>query len=538
MEYKNIEGFDNYIVYENGDVYNIKRNKQMKSRVNNGQIKIKLSDDDGEKEFILARLIYENFYNERLLHTDIIKFKDDNKLNIHYTNLLKIHKRDIFKTSGQLLDENKKWVIINGFENYKVSEFGDVYSIKPIIGKINSCVKNEHHKIKLSNGVTNAYYILARIVYENFHNEKLLNAEIIKFKDNNKLNFHYTNLIKIHQHDMFKVDNPDLDKSKKWIFVKDYEDYMTSEFGDIYSIKSNIILKQTMSFTGYYVVNLINKNGVKILQIHRIVYNSFKGIVDNENNVIDHIDRNRLNNHIDNLREVSKSVNSSNREFLEQTKNKIFQYTLEGDLVKEWVSIKEICEKLKYDKTIVSDCYLGRTKSAYDFKWVNAGIVKDIYNFFDIKTNFGETYSNYKINKKGQIINKYNKLLRYNAATGYNSVALVSDNNIIKTLLVHRLVAMTFLLNPNNYEMVNHKDENKLNNNVDNLEWCDAKYNITYSCGKKINQIDIETNNILKTYESTRDAYRELGKIYNPNIRLVCEGKRQTAYGFKWEYVK
>ena len=46
--------------------------------------------------------------------------------------------------------------------------------------------------------------------------------------------------------------------------------------------------------------------------------------------------------------------------------------------------------------------------------------------------------------------------------------------------MIHRLVALAFLDNPNNYPQINHKDENKLNNCVDNLEWCDAKYNINY----------------------------------------------------------
>jgi hypothetical protein len=57
------------------------------------------------------------------------------------------------------------------------------------------------------------------------------------------------------------------------------------------------------------------------------------------------------------------------------------------------------------------------------------------------------------------------------ANTGYYMVVL-SKNGITKSVLVHRLVAETFLSNPNNLEQVNHKDENKLNNNIDNLEFC------------------------------------------------------------------
>lgn len=66
-----------------------------------------------------------------------------------------------------------------------------------------------------------------------------------------------------------------------------------------------------------------------------------------------------------------------------------------------------------------------------------------------------------------------------NNGTGYFKVVL-SKNNTKKQFLVHRLVAQVFIPNPNNYEFVNHKDENKKNNNVENLEWCTKSYNSIY----------------------------------------------------------
>ena len=62
---------------------------------------------------------------------------------------------------------------------------------------------------------------------------------------------------------------------------------------------------------------------------------------------------------------------------------------------------------------------------------------------------------------------------------GYCSVALSKDGKI-KRYKIHRLVAQAFLQNPDNLPQVNHKDEDKLNNSVENLEWCTAKYNINY----------------------------------------------------------
>ena len=86
---------------------------------------------------------------------------------------------------------------------------------------------------------------------------------------------------------------------------------------------------------------------------------------------------------------------------------------------------------------------------------------------------------------------------------GYMQVLLVKDG-IKKSWKVHRLVALTYLPNPNNYPEVNHKDENRINNCVDNLEWCPHDYNCNY--GERLNRIsdsntkrfNIYTDNDLK----------------------------------------
>lgn len=111
-----------------------------------------------------------------------------------------------------------------------------------------------------------------------------------------------------------------------------------------------------------------------------------------------------------------------------------------------------------------------------------------------------------------------------------------STKNIDRTKFqVHMLVALTFLENPNKYKYVNHIDGNKLNNNVENLQWCEHDKDILQK--KKVNQIDMKTKKIIKTYESVNDAFRDLNKIYGSNIRLACEGKRNSAFGYKWSFV-
>lgn len=76
--------------------------------------------------------------------------------------------------------------------------------------------------------------------------------------------------------------------------------------------------------------------------------------------------------------------------------------------------------------------------------------------------------------KEGRVLTPF-----YEEKKGYYQVVLAKDGKA-KTYRVHRLVAVAFLENPNNYTDVNHKDEVKTNNNVDNLEWCTRKYNNNY----------------------------------------------------------
>ncbi len=424
---------------------------------------------------------------------------------------------------------------IKGHENYHIYENGDVYEISTNtkLKRINKGKKyvyieleKDNVKIKLN---------LIKLLYENFYNDQLKKNETIKYKDENYLNFNYKNLIKVNCK-IKNIDNKEIeDTNKEWKIIKNYPDYKISNYGDIYSLKIKKNLKNTINAGGYKTISLSNNNNKKNFLVHRLVYDTFNNITD-LTKVIDHIDRNKLNNHIENLREVTQTENYYNKEFTPICTNKIKQYSLNGELIKIWNGLKEIKEKLNFSASYISSCCLGKKKSYNGFIWRNESTVNNINDFFEIKSYNNLKYSNYKINYKGQIINKYNTLLNYSYKNGYYSLELISDCAKKKFILVHRLVASTFINNPNNYNIVNHIDENKLNNNIENLEWCTSKHNAIHSFGKKINQINIKTNEIIKTFDCIQDAYRELGKIYNPNIRWACTGKRNMAHGYKWSY--
>ena len=121
--------------------------------------------------------------------------------------------------------------------------------------------------------------------------------------------------------------------------------------------------------------------------------------------------------------------------------------------------------------------------------------------------------------------------------TGYLHVVLCKEN-ILKSYLVHRLVAEVFIDNPNNYKEVNHKDENKTNNVVSNLEWCDRKYNINYGTinerlSKPVLQYDLE-GNFIKEWKSTMECGRN--GYDQSHVADCCRGERKTHRGFIWKY--
>lgn len=125
---------------------------------------------------------------------------------------------------------------------------------------------------------------------------------------------------------------------------------------------------------------------------------------------------------------------------------------------------------------------------------------------------------------------------------GYMLVDLYKGNKRHQ-MLVHRLVATAFLDNSLNHNVVNHKDENKTNNCIDNLEWCSQKYNMNYgevakkigkANSKAVKQID-QNGNVVKIYFSAMQAQRETG-ISNGLINECIKGKRKKARGFVWEY--
>lgn len=162
-----------------------------------------------------------------------------------------------------------------------------------------------------------------------------------------------------------------------------------------------------------------------------------------------------------------------------------------------------------------------------------------------------EVFKGYKVSNLGEVYStKTNRLLKkHTDRYGYLYVSMCIDGKL-KFKKIHRLVAKAFLNDYSDNLQVNHKNENKKDNRVSNLEMCDNKYNCNYGSRKTVlaKAVIQETlnGNFIKEWTSTREIQRELG-FSNTAISACCRGYMRDshngkiypvhqAFGYKWKY--
>ena len=147
----------------------------------------------------------------------------------------------------------------------------------------------------------------------------------------------------------------------------------------------------------------------------------------------------------------------------------------------------------------------------------------------------------YAITKDGKVYSyKRKKFLKPGLVGGYHRVNLCKEGKK-KNYYIHRLVAEAFIPNPKGLPQVNHKDEDKSNNCVENLEWCDAKYNMNYGtrnerAAKKLSK-PVYCEELDRVFDGAIQAARELG-LHNSNIISCCKGKLKTTGGYHFRYAE
>ena len=175
----------------------------------------------------------------------------------------------------------------------------------------------------------------------------------------------------------------------------------------------------------------------------------------------------------------------------------------------------------------------------YAFSIMNGKEEKEIFREID-------GFPDYEVSNLGRVCSfkgKYPKILKpYKNREGYLIVRVCNGGKQVRKT-IHRLVAETFVPNPENKPEVNHIDEDKKNNVAENLEWVTHRENINHGTGirrraearsKAVVQYTTE-GVFMDLYSSIKEAERITGIAYQ-NISQVCRGKRKTAGGYLWCY--
>jgi len=340
-----------------------------------------------------------------------------------------------------------------------------------------------------------------------------------------------------------------------WKPITDFPNYEVSSKGQVKSKYMNKIMKQQIHCSGYLYISLSNNDRKNVsCKAHRLVAKEF---IDNPENklTVDHIDKNKQNNCVSNLRwatmtEQNIHINKDVTFLKPMTYRPIYRINKDtNEIIELHESISKATLWIIENKLSNTNnrsiggkiCAVGNNNRniAYGFKW----------QYFYEKEDENEIWKeipfeitgkqNYFVSTKGSFKDNKNIVKndhKYN--TGYKRISINS-----KKYLLHRLVALTFLENPENKEFVNHIDGNKLNNELANLEWTTCLENNMHkiqtglsNSTKKVIQYDLQMNKINEFY-SIAEAVKNL----NLTKRIVidsCKGRSKNKCGFLFRYAE
>jgi hypothetical protein len=341
-----------------------------------------------------------------------------------------------------------------------------------------------------------------------------------------------------------------------WKPITDFPNYEISSKGQVRNIITNTYLKILKNASGYNRCNLCNDLIHKTFLVHRLIAKEFINNPENKPTV-DHIDKNRQNNCVSNLRWATHKEQNSNKNAPKRnygntlsiwridknTNEKIELYNSLRD-ASEWI-INNNLSKIKNNnyKSIMSKISSvaknnKHCNTSFGYKWSYKEEIKEEDEIWkEISTTSSEKYS---VSSNGRIKPPNNHIKKcFCKSNGYYVVSINS-----KFFYVHRLVALTFLENTENKECVNHIDGNKLNNELTNLEWATSLENNLHKINnglsnwtKKVIQYDTNMNKI-NEFNSIADAARFLN-IGKNCISANCSGKyKTTKCGFLFRYAE
>lgn len=273
---------------------------------------------------------------------------------------------------------------IPGYENYWICDNGDVFNESS--GNILKGSVGEHgyRYYRLSKDNKKKMFYGHRLVAEAFI-ENPNNLPVVNHKDGNKLNNNVYNLewvtysenTSVWHSTKMKGRRPteyykeDLD-NEQW---KEYSNYYVSNHGRVRHMKKNNLLRPSLT-CGYWKVRLSQDDLVEDWLVHHLVWVLFSGDkLSNTTEVIDHIDGNKLNNNINNLRKVSLSENVKAALYetkTNQSAKRVAQYDLEDNYIQEFPSVRVAATILNLDSSTISKVCRGinKTHGGFKFKYI------------------------------------------------------------------------------------------------------------------------------------------------------------------------
>ena len=326
--------------------------------------------------------------------------------------------------------------------------------------------------------------------------------------------------------------------------------YQISNLGKIKNKRTEYILTQTPRKDGYISNYLrLDNNTWKSYYAHVLVAKTF---IQNPKNkpTVNHINKKRSDNRVINLEWATyneQSYKENRNKYIKLHGKSINQYDLNNNYIKTWNKAIDVENELQINRKNILKVLKGERKQCGGFIWkyniINMSIENEIWKECTLSDKV-------LVSNLGRVKIKDNNptygTLRKN---GYYDIKIFSSKeNKYKTYRVHRLVCITFLKNPENKPFVNHKDANRSNNKLENLEWMTNKENVNHSLNlnnrikknkrsKIVIQIDPITNKVIKEYQSISIASKETNININ-SISWCCKKFRGQvlAGGYKWSY--
>jgi len=347
-------------------------------------------------------------------------------------------------------------------------------------------------------------------------------------------------------------------KGEIWKEISGFSNYEASNLGNLKNKTTKKQLKPTTNKAGYVCTSIINdKKETKAMKVHRLIALTF---IENPENkkTVNHIDHNRSNNNITNLEwATSTEQNLHKRKSTKEVQHGRKVWRIENDtdkkievyssmlLAAKWVFDNKLTTvtEFKGGQSISSGiCGVtrGKKSTAFGYKWKYDDEDENKYEneiWKKIPLDVSNNLKGYEASNYGRVKNPKGKINKgYLNAGGYWMITIGP-----KDYLLHRIICQVFIKNPDNKEQVNHKDGNKQNAKVDNLEWMTNAENVQHSqdsglnaSSKKVIQYDLNKNKI-KEYISCKKASDDLNINYS-GVCGCCSGRTKTAGGFIFEY--